>query len=636
MADLKPFTPSIDWGNELAASLRWIATTAAISAVCLFAVLALVVRFTRSGRQFWYVTGDYFSGRRSLRIWLRLGALMVSVITAVRLSVLFSYQGNDLSTAVQIAVQGAATDNIAVKNSGVHGFWISLLIFAILAALLVTRMLLDQLMTQRFMLAWRAWLTERLIGNWLDGRAYYLNRFTEETIDNPGQRLESDIDVFTALSGAQQNTPSQTSNGTLLFGGVASVVSVTSFTSILWRLSGDVSIFGIVLPKAMFWTLFLYVGFATVFATHLGRPLTALSFNNTKFNAAFRYSLVRLRDGAETIAFDRGETFERQQLRKRFEPVISNYKRFVNRTLILTGWNQAVNHVIIPLPWILQAPRLFAGQIKFGDVTQSVSVFGSIQDALSWFRNSFARFAGYQAAILRLYEVVNAADRSNRLTRLTVEESGSGTVEFNAVEVRTPAGAPLITDLDLRLEAGESMVVSGSSGAGKTALLRSLAQLWPFASGAMRAPAGAHEMMFMSEQPHIPSGDLRTVVSYPRQPGEIDDEGLRRALLAVALPDCADRLDEEAEWDKLLSPSEQQRIAFARLLLTKPKAVFLDGATSALDEPLEFMIYSLARRELPDSVLVSATNRSSLNRHHQRNLQLLGGGEWKIERLEHG
>jgi putative ATP-binding cassette transporter len=126
------------------------------------------------------------------------------------------------------------------------------------------------------------------------------------------------------------------------------------------------------------------------------------------------------------------------------------------------------------------------------------------------------------------------------------------------------------------------------------------------------------------------------VVSYPRQPGEIDDEGLRRALLAVALPDCADRLDEEAEWDKLLSPSEQQRIAFARLLLTKPKAVFLDGATSALDEPLEFMIYSLARRELPDSVLVSATNRSSLNRHHQRNLQLLGGGEWKIERLEHG
>jgi putative ATP-binding cassette transporter len=167
MADLKPFTPSIDWGNELAASLRWIATTAAVSAVCLFAVLVLVVRFTRSGRQFWCVTGDYFSGRRSLRIWLRLGALMVSVITAVRLSVLFSYQGNDLYTAVQIAVQGGATDNIAVKNSGVHGFWNSLLIFAILATLLVTRMLLDQLMTQRFMLAWRAWLTERLIGNWL-------------------------------------------------------------------------------------------------------------------------------------------------------------------------------------------------------------------------------------------------------------------------------------------------------------------------------------------------------------------------------------------------------------------------------------------------------------------------------------
>ena len=301
--------------------------------------------------------------------------------------------------------------------------------------------------------------------------------------------------------------------------------------------------------------------------------------------------------------------------------------------MILTGWNQAVNHLIIPLPWLLQAPRLFAGQIKFGDVTQSVSVFGSIQDALSWFRNSFARFAGYQASIERLYELVCTADQSRHLPQLAIETSGGGAVELSAVAVRSPAGALLINNLDLRLGSGESMVVSGKSGTGKTALLRSLAQLWPFASGTLRAPTGAHETMFMSQQPHIPSGDLRTVVSYPRQPGEIEDEALRQSLLAVALPDCADRLDEDAEWDKLLSPSEQQRIAFARLLLTKPKAVFLDEATSALDEPLEFMIYSLARRELPDTVLVSVTSRSSLNRHHQKRLELLGGGEW---RLEHG
>ena len=631
MAELKPFTPSIDWGNELAASLRWVGATAAIAAVCLLSLLALVFRFTPRGRQFWCVTGAYFSGWRSVRIWLRLGVLLVSVIAAVRLSVLFSYQGNDLSTSVQIAVQGAATDNAAVKDSGIHGFWFSLMIFAILAALLLVRMLLDIHLTQRFMLAWRTWLTERLIGDWLDVRAYYLNRFTEETIDNPSQRLESDIDVFTAISGQQPNSPSQTSNGTLLFGGVSSIVSVISFTSILWRLSGDVSIFGVVLPKVMFWTLFLYVGLATIIAIRLGRPLTALSFNNTKFNAAFRYALVRLRDGAETIAFDRGETFERLQLLRRFEPVVSNYKRFVRRTLILTGWNQAVNHLIIPLPWLLQAPRLFAGEIKFGDVTQSVSVFGSIQDALSWFRNSFARFAGYQSSIERLYELVCTAEQSRHLPQLAIETSGGGAVELSAVAVHSPAGALLIKNLDLRLGSGESMVVSGKSGTGKTALLRSLAQLWPFASGTMRAPTGAHQTMFMSQQPHIPSGDLRTVVSYPRQPGEIEDEALRQSLLAVALPDCADRLDEEAEWDKLLSPSEQQRIAFARLLLTKPMAVFLDEATSALDEPLEFMIYSLARRELPDTILVSVTNRSSLNRHHQKHLELLGGGEWRLE-----
>ena len=209
-----------------------------------------MAKFTTWGRQFWYVTGAYFTGRHSVRPWLSLAALLLSVIIGVRLSVLFSYQTNDLYTAAQTAVQGMATGNETVKESGIQGFWLSLVIFSVLAAILVTRVLVDLFITQRFMLAWRMWLTDRLTGDWLDGRAYYRGRFIDATIDNPDQRIQSDIDVFTALSGPQPNTPHQTSNGTLPFGAISAIVSVASFAGILWNLSGELSLFGFELPRA--------------------------------------------------------------------------------------------------------------------------------------------------------------------------------------------------------------------------------------------------------------------------------------------------------------------------------------------------------------------------------------------------
>ncbi|WKG01467.1 ABC transporter ATP-binding protein/permease [Mycolicibacterium sp. HK-90] len=637
MNDLKPFSPSIDWSAELLHSLWWLAQAWAVTAACTVGVLILLARFTTWGRQFWAVTGAYFTGRHSVKPWAVLAAMLLSVIVDVRLAVLFSYQSNDLYTAAQVAVEGLATDNDAVRDSGIRGFWIALLIFSVLAAILVTRVLVDLFMTQRFMLAWRTWLTDRLTGDWLDGRAYYRSRFIDKAIDNPDQRIQSDIDVFTALSGPQPNTPHQTSSGTLPFGAIRSIVSVISFTSILWNLSGDLNLFGVEIPRALFWSVFVYVAFATVIAFALGRPLIRLSFNNEKFNAAFRYALVRLRDAAESVALYRGEKVERSQLRQRFAAVVTNYKRFVNRTMVFTGWNLSMSHIIIPLPWALQAPRLFTGQIQLGAVNQSVAAFGAIQDALSFFRNSYDTFAGYRASIIRLHGLVAADEQSRELPKLDVTKLPAGAdslVELNDVEVRNPAGEQLIDDLTLTLAAGEAMIITGKSGTGKTTLLRSIAQLWPYASGAVRCPLGDNETLYLSQVPYVPLGDLRTVVSYPHQPGELPDKALQEALLAVALPRYVDRLGEDGDWAKVLSPGEQQRVAFARVLLTKPKVVFLDEATSALDEPLEFMIYSLIRRELPDTVLVSVTHRSTVHRHHNTHLELLGEGRWRLGRVE--
>ena len=630
----KPFKPSIDWSSAAVDSLRWVAIAWVISAVCLAAVLVAFRYLTPWGRQFWRITRGYFVGAHSVRVWLMLGVLLLSVLLSVRLMVLLSYQGNDLYTAVQKAVQGLAADDENVKQSGIHGFWMSIAIFSVLATLYVIRFMIDIYLTQRFIIAWRMWLTANLTDDWLDGRAYYRDLFIDNTIDNPDQRIQQDIDIFTTNAGGTPNIPSNGTGSTLLFGAVNAVASVISFTAILWNLSGNLNVLGVEFPRAMFWTVLIYVLIATVVAIWLGHPLIRLSFNNEKLNAAFRYALVRLRDAAEAVGFYRGERVERAQLWRRFTPIIDNYRKFVRRTIIFNGWNWSVSQAIVPLPWVIQAPRLFSGQIDFGDVGQSATAFGNISDSLSFFRNNYDAFAAFRAAIIRLHGLVDANAQGRALPTMLVKPSEEATVELRDVEVRTPAGDRLIDPLDVQLDDGDSLVITGRSGAGKTTLLRSLAELWPYASGTLCRPEGDNATMFLSQLPYVPLGSLRTVVCYPNPPEGVSDDQLRDVLTKVALAPLIGRLDEEQDWAKVLSPGEQQRVAFARILLTKPKAVFLDEATSALDEGLEFALYQLLRTELPDCVVVSVSHRPTVEQHHEQELHLLGGGPWRLAPVE--
>jgi putative ATP-binding cassette transporter len=629
-----PFKPSINWSAAFINSLWWLAIAWAIGAVCLLAVLIAFRYFTPWGRQFWRITRGYFVGPASVKVWLMLGALLLSVLLSVRLTVLLSYQGNDLYTSVQKAVQGIAAGDNDVKQSGIHGFWMSIVIFSVLATLYVIRFMVDIYVTQRFIIAWRVWLTAHLTDDWLDGRAYYRDLFIDNTIDNPDQRIQQDVDIFTANAGGTPNNPANGTGSTLLFGAVNAVASVISFAAILWNLSGNLNLFGVDFPRAMFWTVVIYVLVATVVAIWLGRPLIWLSFNNEKLNAAFRYALVRLRDAAEAVGFYRGERVERAQLWRRFTPIIANYRRFVRRTIIFNGWNWSVSQMIVPLPWVIQAPRLFAGRIDFGDVGQTATAFGNIQDSLSFFRNNYDAFASFRAAIIRLHGLVDANDQGRALPALLVKPSQEVAVELANVEVRTPGGDQLIDSLDVQLDTGDALVITGRSGAGKTTLLRSLAELWPYASGTLCRPDGDNATMFLSQLPYVPLGTLRGVVCYPNSPDAISHDELRDVLTNVALAPLYDRLDEEQDWAKVLSPGEQQRVAFARVLLTRPQAVFLDEATSALDEGLEFALYQLLRSELPDCVVVSVSHRHTVEQHHEQQLQLLGDGQWRLGPVE--
>ena len=626
------FKPSLDWANAIPDSLLWAAKAWVITAAVAVVVLVLLARYTTWGRQFWRVTGDYFRGRDAVVVWAWLGVLLFSTLISVRLDVLLSYQANDLYSSLQVAFEGNAAGNGAVRESGVSGFWAAIVTFGLIAAIYISRYLLDIYLMQRFIIRWRVWLTDRLTSDWVSGDAFYRGRFLDDPVDNPDQRIQLDIDSFTGCTGQGTNTPTVGTSATLLFGAINSLVSVVAFTPILWGLSGPLTLFGITVGHALFWIALAYVFATTVIAFWIGRPLIRFSFRNEMTNAAFRYALVRMRDAAEAISFYRGERAEKAVLRTRFRAVIANYRGFVARSLTLLGWNQAISQIINPLPLIVQAQRLFRGQITFGDVTQSAAAFSNVHDSLSFFRAVYDSFASYRATIIRLDGLVEANDQARQMPRLLVAESPDGALELDDLEVRNPAGRQLLEPLDLRLEPGDSLMITGPSGAGKTTLLRSIARLWPYASGTVRQPGGDRDAMFLSQVPYLPLGDLRSVLCYPDDAADIGDEKLIAALDEVSLGHLGTRLNEDIDWSKTLSPGEQQRVAFARVLVQEPTVIFLDESTSALDEGQEFTLYRLLRTRLPKTIMVSVTHRNTVKKHHNHHLRLLGDGGWEVDR----
>jgi putative ATP-binding cassette transporter len=607
---------SRDWGTELTHSLIWMSWVFPVTLVASAIVIAILLASTKWGREVWSVSGGFFRGTGAWKVYALLAGLLFFSLFAVRLNVLFSYWSNDFYNSLQFGAQAIATKNTAGLDHSVDFFWSSMALFGTLAAIHVVRSLVAYFVGEAFEIRWRLWLTDRVTDDWLSGNAYYRNRFIDETIDNPDQRIQADVTSFVATSRS------------LAFGAISSVVTVVSFTKILWDLSGTLTLFGVEIPRATMWIILTYVLITTVIAFWLGRPLIRLNFLYEAVTAHFRYALVRVREEAENIAFYRGEGVERAGLFARFRAVIAQYWQIVFRTLKFDGWNLSVNQLAIIFPWLIQVPRFFKGQVTFGDLTQTSQAFGEIHDSLSFFREAYSDFAAYRASTIRLHGLLEADDQSRALPQISWTEQPDG-VTVTDLDVRRPDGVSLIDDLELRLSAGDALVVKGASGSGKTTLLRTLAQLWPYATGSATGPVG-NDTLFLSQLPYLPLGDLRTAVAYPAHASDFDDATLEATLSKVALGHLAGRLDVADDWSAVLSPGEQQRIAFARVLLIRPRVVFMDEATSAIDEGLEYALYDLVRTELPDTIVVSVAHRSTVDVHHTQRLELAGSGAWEL------
>jgi vitamin B12/bleomycin/antimicrobial peptide transport system ATP-binding/permease protein len=598
----------MDWSAEWVNSLVWIAGVFVATMLGCALLAALVTRYTVWGRQFRRLAFPYFSprGEEGWRPLLSVLLVLLFAVAAVRVTVLNSYWFNGTYTALQ---------QLDAPN-----FWRFMGIFAILAPIAVARSLFEFYIQQALVIRWRVWLTERVMDDWLEGRSYHKGRYTKAPVDNPDQRIQEDIGTFPADS------------VTLGVGAVNSLVSLVSFTIILWSLSGPLPIFGIEIPRGMTFVAYVFVIVASVIAFRIGRPLILLNFLQERYNASFRYALVRLRENSENVAFQRGERVEGRVLGSRFGDVVTNAWALIFRNLKFQGYNLVVTQIAVPFAYLIQAPRYFSGQITFGDIYQTGDAFGQVHDALSFFRNAYDQFASYRAVLDRLTGLMDADSAARALPAADVEEGDD--LQVRDLTVRRPDERVLVDDLDLDVAAGASLLVTGPSGGGKTTLLRSLAQLWPYASGSVRRPTGDGSL-FLPQQPYLPLGTLRDALAYPGPATDMDDARAAELLRKVYLPQLAEQLDDVDDWARRLSPGEQQRLGFARVLVMRPKVVFLDEATSAIDEGLEQSLYNLLREELPDMAIVSVGHRSSLRRFHDELLELGAEGRWERSTLQH-
>ena len=494
-----------------------------------------------------------------------------------------------------------------------------LLTFCGLAAIWVLVGVHRTYFNQMLQIIWRRWLTQNRITHWLANNNFYRLQLTDRQTDNPDQRIAEDINEFVA------------STLTLSIGYLRELATLFTFLGVLWTLSKPttLSIGNTTFHLAqgyMVWAALAYAIFGTVLTFWIGRPLVSLNFNQQRYEADFRFSLVRLRENAESVALYQGSQEEGHYLRSRFLQVVDNFYALMKRQKILGFFTLGFNQTAVIFPIILGAPLYFAKQITLGDLMQTLSAFGTVQGSMSLLVDSYTDLARWKSVVDRLATFEQGLQHAEHLPRLEPEKSGE-TLQLQQVKVEQPNGFILMHEANWQLKQGDSMLIQGPSGCGKSTLLRTLAGLWPFASGKVCYPANSLPL-FLSQKPYLPLGSLRQVLSYPLP--EVPNTEAIEVLQAVGLDKLSARLDDTELWSQILSLGEQQRIAFARILVVKPDVLFLDEATSALDEQSEAMLYRLLRTQLPQTIMVSVGHRSTLHPFHEKKLLWQENGQWQF------
>jgi vitamin B12/bleomycin/antimicrobial peptide transport system ATP-binding/permease protein len=537
-----------------------------------------------------------------------LAAVILIELASVFLTVLFNRWNNVFYNALQERDQAV--------------FWYQLGYFCVLATFWVALKVYQLYLNQWLQIRWRRWMTARYLGGWLHDANHYRMQLLGDAADNPDQRIAEDTQRFVEQ--------------TLLLGIglLSSIVTLASFVVILWGLSNEapLHLFGkdIPIPGYLVFGALAYALLGTL-STHLiGWPLVGLNFQQQRFEADFRFNLVRARENAEQIALLRGETAERTRLLSRFALVVENWTGIMRRTKKVTAFTSSYSQAAVIFPYILVAPAYFAEKIQLGGMMQTASAFGSVQDSLSFIITSYRTIAEWRSVVERLSgfetSIENAAALNAEENIIHVKPDSSGAIDLEKLVVSLPNGTPLVAADRFSISGSERTLVTGPSGAGKSTLFRAIAGVWPFGSGSIAIPPKT-TLMMLPQRPYFPVGSLRAAIVYPAEAGTFGLDRVRDVVIAVGLPQLAARLEEEAHWNRMLSLGEQQRLGLARALLHAPKYLFLDEATASLDEPSEAALYRLLADKLPETTIVSIGHRSTLEAFHQRHVAMVRDGD---------
>ena len=566
-------------------------------------------RFVSTLATIWRLSAPYFRSEDRWAGRVLLAAVVGIELALVGIDVLINTWNNRFYNALQ--------------DRNWDAFVGELWYFCLLAAAFILLAVYQLYLNQWLQIRWRRWMTERYLEHWLTGANHYRMQLLGDAADNPDQRIAEDINLFV--------------DRTLMIGIglLSSVVTLVSFVFILWTLSADAPlvIYGAVIPIPgyLVWAALIYAVIGTGFTHWIGWPLVNLNFMQQRYEADFRFNLVRVRENSEQIALLEGEKAETGRLLNRFGNVVRNWHAIMTRQKRLTFFTAGYRQASVVFPYIVVSPAYFSGAMQLGGLMQTASAFNSVQNALSFFINTYRSLAEWAAVIERLegFDAAVANASAAAVTPPVIEvkaQPKQDSVRIDNLAVRLPNNRRLVDADGISIGTGDRVLVTGPSGSGKSTLFRAIAGIWPFGSGTITVPADA-KVMLLPQRPYFPVARLGSAICYPAVPGAFEAAQIADVVRAVGLPAMAERLEEDGHWNRMLSLGEQQRLGVARALLHAPDFLFLDEATASLDEPAEAVVYRLLQERLPRTTIVSIGHRSTLAAFHRRRLTLVREGD---------
>lgn len=543
-------------------------------------------------KAFWRMLKAYWGSKDSLKSWFLLAVITCLTGGAVYLAARFNTWYKDFWDTVQ--------------EYNLDGFTYQLGVFTVIATIHVLMTVYNAYLKSLLAINWRTWLTENTMSRWLDQQNYYKLQLTDKHTDNPDQRIAEDLNLFVS------------STIVLIIGTATDLAMMVTFGVVLWGLSSAVEFdflgYQLSLPDGyMFYLAFIYAIIGTALTFYLGKPLVKLNFRQQRYEADFRFSLIRVRENGESIALYRGEAEEGKYLSNSFASLVKNYIKLIVCTKRLGFLTLGYMQTAVVFPIIIAAPLYFSKVITMGSLMQINSAFGRVQDSLSTLVSNFTSWASWKSTVDRLSLFYLSLEEVEALKCLEVKRDGQG-VELDNLSVNSPRNVPLIKDVSLKLKDGESLLIRGASGCGKSTLIKAIAGIWPYADGQVHYLEQG-SALFLSQKPYLPQGSLRLAASYPSAP---EREGKTEEYFKLlGLEHLIAHLDEVDTWSHILSLGEQQRVAIVRALLNRPQILFLDEASSAMDEKSESLVYNLLNERLPDTIKISVGHRSTLIDKHK-------------------